>query len=422
MKSNGKISKYEYKLSNTTDVTKKSIYRNKLDYYRKILCKNIDEAGLQKPRPLTSQEYKLDFDDPVAIKAIGYGNINEKGKKKLIPMEFERRAPRNDDIVIEILYCGVCHSDWHVYLNEWQNTKYPMICGHEIVGRVAKIGASVKKFKVGDMAALGPNYNSCGQCPQCEQDNEQYCAFHVTETYNMPDRKPGEKERTGPITYGGYSNVIVVNERYAINVPSDAPADKVAPLLCAGATMYTPLKTLGIGAGHRVGIVGIGGLGHIGIKLAKAFGAEVFALTHTLAKVQKLSSLGANQTIFIGDMDELRKYEGTFDLIIDTVPFNHDLMPYVMLTKPNSTLWIVGSMFTMAADFNLINRGGRIVRGSSTAGIAGTQECVDFCITNNIYPDIELINIKNINETHRKLLLSEVKYRYVIDMKTIYEK
>lgn len=414
-----KISKYEYKLSNATNAEKQSVYKRKIDYYKEIQCPNTNEEGLLRPRPFALQQYKLNINDPKSIKAIGYGNISEK--HPLVLMEFERRAPREDDIVIEILFCGVCHTDWHFQLNEFQNTRYPMICGHEITGRVVKVGSKVSKFKVGDMAALGPNYNSCGKCLNCKNDAEQYCAFNVTETYNMPDRKPGELHRTGPITYGGFSNIIVVREQYAITLPKNAPIDKVAPILCAGATMYTPLKTLGIGKGHRVGILGIGGLGHIGVKLAKAFGAEVIALTHTLLKVGKLDALGADKTIFIGDLDELRKYEGTFDLIIDTVPFNHDLMPFVALLKPNSTLWIVGSFFPMAGDFNLINRRGVIIRGSSTAGIASTQECVNFCINNNIYPDIQKIDIKELNGTHKKLLLSEVKYRYVIDMSTIYK-
>lgn len=416
---NNKIAKYNQKKAQTTNAEKNNLYQNKIDYYNKLREKNIDEWGFQKPRPFSLDKYQLNVNDPVSIKAIGYGTIRKD--LPLVLMDFERRAPRNDDVVIEILFCGICHSDWHVLLNEWKNTKYPMICGHEITGKVLKVGDQVKKFKIGDKVAIGPNYNSCRNCNQCATGFEQYCTNDITETYNMPDRKPGELKPTGPITYGGYSNVIVANQHYVLTIPDGAPLDKVAPLLCAGSTMFTPLKYLNIKKGDRVGIAGIGGLGHIGIKLAKAFGAEVFALTQTPDKLEAAIKLGADAAILVKDMDSLKEYEATFDLIIDTIPFNHDITPYLLLVKPNHTLWIVGSFFTMAVDFDNVNRKGRIIRGSSTAGINDTQECINFCVQNNIYPDIELIDIKDINETHRKLLLSEVRYRYVIDMSTIYK-
>jgi alcohol dehydrogenase (NADP+) len=420
MKNNDKISKYRKKLLATTDSNKRMIYENKIQYYN-TFRKNIDEAGLQKPQKFQSESYELNINDPISIKAIGYGTNNKEIPLEL--MEFERRVPRDNDVVIQILYCGVCHSDWHVILNEWKNSKYPVLVGHEITGKVIKVGKNVTKFKVGDSVAVGPNYNSCRRCNQCEIGFEQYCINDVTETYNMPDRKDDkELKPTGPITYGGYSNVIVANENYVLKIPDSSPLDKIAPVLCAGATMFTPLKYLQVNQNFKIGIAGIGGLGHIGIKLAKALGAHVVAITHTKEKLSEAKDvLGANESLLIDDKDKLKPHKNTFDLIIDTIPFNHDLMPYIELIKTNGTLWIVGSFFTMATDFDLVNRKGKIIRGSSTAGIYDTQEAINFCAENKIYPDIQLINIKDINKTHNDLVMSKVRYRYVIDVSTIYQ-
>ena len=378
-------------------------------------CTNTDQLGLKKPSFTEGIDYRLDLDGPT-IKALGYGTTNKD--RSLSLMEFDRRAPGPDDVVIEIAFCGVCHSDWHVILNEWKNTKYPTIVGHEITGYVVKKGYNVTKFNIGDTVALGPNFNSCRSCNSCREGNEQYCLNDVTETYNMPERLPNEypapNEKvlpTGPITYGGYSNIIVADQNFVLSVPKGAPLDRVAPILCAGITMYTPLKSLGINSSHRVGIAGIGGLGHIGVKLAKSMGAQVVGLTHTPAKLD--NDLNMDKVLLVQDLDTLREYNCTFDLIICTAPFNHDMTPYIELMKPNGVVWIVGSMFPMTVDFDLINRKGRIVRGSSTGNIADTQELIDYCVTNNIYPDIELIDIKNINETHRPIIMSEVRYRYV---------
>lgn len=382
------------------------------------LSLQIPNPDLQKPEVLKSADYQLDINSDHAIKAIGYGTLRHD--YPLMLMEFERRVPEDDDVVIEILYCGVCHTDWHVIRNEWKNSKYPIIVGHEIVGTVVKIGSNVSRFQIGDSVALGPNYNSCRQCSQCNTGFEQYCLNDVTETYNMPDRKLGEIKPTGPVTQGGYSNIIVANQYYLLKIPNSAPLDRVAPLACAGATVYTPLKYSGVQPGNRIGIAGCGGLGHFGIKLAKALGFEVIALTRTKEKLNDLKRLGADQALYVPDADSLQAYEMTFDLIIDTIPFNHDLMPYLNLIKPHGTLWIVGSFFTMATDFDITNRKGRIIRGSSTAGISDTQELVDLCINNDIYPEIQVIKIKDINATHEKLVTSQVRYRYVIDMSTIY--
>lgn len=385
-----------------------------------ITASNLSmEPRLQLPQPFNSASYELNINTPDPIKVIGYGNLRQDYPLEL--MEFERRSPRDDDVVIEILYCGVCHSDWHVIRNEWKNSKYPIVVGHEITGRVLEVGNNVTRFKTGDLVALGPNYNSCRQCHQCADGFEQYCLNDVTETYNFPDRKVGEIKPTGPVTQGGYSNVIVADQYYVLKVPDGAPLDLVAPLLCAGSTMYTTLKYSNLKPGSRVGIAGCGGLGHIGVKLAKAMKYEVIVLTRTPDKLKDALRLGADQALLVTDTVLLKPYEMTFDLIVDTIPFNHDLMPYINLIKPQSTLWIVGSFFTMAVDFDITARKGRIIRGSSTAGISDTQEFINLCVANNIYPDIELISMHDINATHENIVTGKVRYRYVIDMVTIYD-
>lgn len=455
---NRKILKYQQKIALVDDPKKKNLYRNRLNYYYDLeslqneqpieltnkLCKKdskkkmkdgeqnemlknefdyrdkTDDINiLKKPTIYNLESYTLDVETTPAIRAIGYGTLRKDFP--LVLMDFDRRAPKADDVVIQILYCGVCHSDWHVIKDEWKNSKYPVIVGHEITGRVLKVGSKVSIFRVGDYVAVGPNYNSCRKCCQCKIGFEQYCLNDVTEVYNMPDRRDGELKPTGPITYGGYSNVIVVNENYVCSIPDGTPLDKIAPVLCAGATMYTPLKYMGIKEGFKVGIAGIGGLGHIGIKLAKAFGAEVVALTRSPDKLEDAKRLGADESLLVTNMDSLKLHASSFDLIIDTIPFNHDLMPYLELLVPHGTLWIVGSFFTMAADFNIINRQGKIVRGSSTAGIADTQETINFCAQNNIYPEIVPIKIQDLNKTHENIVTSKVRYRYVVDISTIYQ-
>lgn len=373
---------------------------------------------LRKPAPIQGIIAPLNVNtNPIEV--IGYGNLRKE--YPLEPMSFQRRAPLPEDIVIEILYCGVCHSDWHVNRDEWKNSKFPIITGHEIVGRVVKIGNRVTKFKVGDFAALGPNFDSCKQCDQCNAGFEQYCKNDVTETYNFPERLPGEIKPTGPVTQGGYSNVIVVNQRYALMVPPQSDLARLAPVLCAGATMYTPLKYCGLPAGSRIGIAGFGGLGNIGLKLTKAMGYEVIVLTTTPGKLQDAINLGAHQAVLATDLTLIDAYRLSFDMIICTIPFRHEINMYIDLLKPQGIMWIVGAMLGMTVDFDIVNRKGRLVKGSSTAGIPDTQECINFCVQNNIYPDIQLISIKNLNATHEKIVNKEVKYRYVVDMSTIYQ-
>jgi len=329
--------------------------------------------------------------------------------------------------VIEILYCGVCHSDFHVIFNEWKNTEYPIIAGHEIIGIVRKIGKSVKKFKVNDIVGLGPNYNSCRFCKECKMGDVQYCENGVVEAYNFPDRKfDKEKDPTGPITQGGYSNVTVANENYLIKINSKELSElpKIAPILCAGVTVYTPLKTLlkAKGTKCRVGIAGIGGLGHFAVKLAKAMGfEEVFALTTSEDKIgESVELLGAHEALLATDLKELREYNMTFDLILCTVPFPHDATPYICLLKQKSTLWFVGNLFPMTIDFELVIRKGVTIKGSTTGSIKDTQDLVNFCVAKKLFPEIELIDIQEINNIYRDIVTRRVRYRYVIDMESIY--
>lgn len=304
---------------------------------KKIVKKHADEhKQLMKPQDFDNDSYELDVESKGVIKAIGYGTDHQNNKMRL--MEFERKAPGKNDVVIEILYCGVCHSDFHVILNEWKNTKYPIIAGHEIVGIISKIGNSVKNFKVGDYAGLGTNFNSCKSCNSCKKNDVEYCEYGVTETYNSPDRKyEGELYATGDITQGGYSNVIVANENYLITLPKKSKKNlaEISPLLCAGVTVYNPLKFLldKKGPKARVGIAGVGGLGSTAIKIGKALGLEVIALTRTEDKLENCIELGADEALLATDLDVMKLHNNTFDMILCTIPFPHDSTPYIHLLK-----------------------------------------------------------------------------------------
>ena len=399
-----------------TETTDESKFQSELQ--TAFSASHQSRIELRKPAPIQGRIGSLNINsDP--IEAIGYGNLRKEYPLEL--MSFQRRAPRPEDVVIEIMYCGVCHSDWHVNRDEWKNTKFPIITGHEIVGRVVKIGNRVSKFKVGDLAGLGPNYDSCQQCEECNAGFEQYCKNDVTETYNMPERLPGEIKGTGAITQGGYSNIIVANERYVLNIPTGANPALLAPILCAGATMYTPLKYCGLPPDARIGIAGLGGLGNIGSKLTKSMGYELIVLTTTPDKIQDSIDLGADQGLLATNLDVMDAYKLSFDLIICTIPFRHDINMYIELLKPHGVMWVVGAMIPMTVDFDIVNRKGRVVRGSSTAGITDTQECINYCVENDIYPNIQLISIGELNATHEKIVNKEVRYRYVVDMSTIYE-
>jgi uncharacterized zinc-type alcohol dehydrogenase-like protein len=332
----------------------------------------------------------------------------------LAPHAIQRREPTGDDVSIEILYCGVCHSDLHQVRNEWHNSVYPVVPGHEIVGRVTKVGANVKKFKVGDFAGVGCMVDSCRACPNCEKGLEQYCVKFPIFTYNSEDK------HLGGMTFGGYSESIVVDEAFVLKVSEKLNLAATAPLLCAGITTYSPLRHWKVGPGQKVGIIGLGGLGHMAVKLAHAMGAHVAVFTTSAGKAEDAIRLGAKEVILSKDAGEMQKHAGSFDFILDTVSGEHDINAYLGQLKLDGTLALVGAPENPlpVAAFNLIFPR-RNFAGSLIGGIAETQEMLDFCAEHNIVSDIEVIGIQQINEAYERLLKSDVKYRFVIDMASL---
>ena len=344
--------------------------------------------------------------------ALGYAGTSPISR--LAPLNFERRDPKATDVAIEILFCGVCHSDLHTVRDEWGGCVYPCIPGHEIVGRVTKVGADVTKFKVGDLAAVGCMVDSCHDCPACKEDLEQFCQNGATFTYNSPDK------HTHGVTYGGYSDSIVVDESFTLRVPENLDLAATAPLLCAGITTYSPIKRWGIKPGDKVGVVGLGGLGHMALKFAHAFGAKVVLFTTSPGKTEDAKRLGADEVIISKNIDEMNAHAGTFDFIIDAVSAEHDINIYLNLLKRDGTLTLVGAPEKPlpVSSFGLIF-GRKILTGSLFGGIAETQEMLDFCSEHNIVSDIELIDIQDVNEAYERLLKSDVKDRFVIDMTSL---
>ena len=333
----------------------------------------------------------------------------------LEPYSFERRDPLPKDVQIEILFCGVCHSDLHTVRDEWGGgTIYPCVPGHEIVGRVTKVGSEVKRFKEGDLAAVGCMVDSCRTCQSCRDGLEQYCENGMTFTYNGPDK------HSGGVTYGGYSESIVVTEDFVLNVPSELDLAATAPLLCAGITTYSPMRHWKVSKGQKVGIVGLGGLGHMGVKFAKAFGANVVVFTTSPGKTEDALRLGAHEVVVSKNADEMAKHANSFDFILDTVSAMHDINTYLNLLKRDGTLTQVGAPpeALSVGVFNLVLRR-RQFAGSLIGGIAETQEMLNFCAENGIVSDIELIPIQKVNEAYERLLKSDVKYRFVIDMASL---
>jgi uncharacterized zinc-type alcohol dehydrogenase-like protein len=335
----------------------------------------------------------------------------------MAPFTLPRHSPRPQDVQIEILYCGVCHSDLHTVRNEWKEvmpTVYPCVPGHEIVGRVVKVGSAVKKFKEGDIAAVGCMVDSCRVCASCRAGEEQYCENGWTLTYNSEDKI------LGGVTYGGYSDSIVVDEAYVLRVPNGLDPAGAAPLLCAGITTYSPLRHWNVGKGQKVGIVGLGGLGHMGLKFAHAFGAHVVLFTTSPNKTEDAVRLGADEVVISKNPDEMQKHAGSFNFILDAVSADHDLNAYLQLLKRDGTMTLVGAPEKPAAlySFNLL-MGRRRLAGSAIGGIKETQEMLDFCAEHRITSDIEIIPIQRINEAYDRLLKSDVKYRFVIDMASL---
>ena len=330
-------------------------------------------------------------------------------------ISIQRRDITAKDIEIEILYCGVCHSDLHTARNDWGGTVYPAVPGHEIVGKVTRVGSEVTKLKVGDFAGVGCLVDSCHTCESCKKDLEQYCLNGFTGTYN------GNDIHLGGTTFGGYSEKVVVDEHFVLKVPSNLNLASVAPLLCAGITTWSPLKHWKVGKGSKVAVVGLGGLGHMAIKLAKGLGANVTLFSRTASKTEDAFALGADEVIISTSEEQMQTVNGKFDLIIDTVPYVHDVNPYVATLNINGTLVLVGYLGGLEPLLNTVPMilGRKSVAGSVIGGIAETQEMLDFCGKHNIVSEIEMINMQDINNAYERLLKSDVKYRFVIDMASL---
>ncbi len=333
----------------------------------------------------------------------------------LEPHPIARRNARKDDVEIEILYCSVCHSDLHTARNDWGWTTYPIVPGHEIVGRVIAVGADVTKFKKSDRVGVGCMVDSCGHCDACEEGHEQHCSEGATFTYGGADRIDGTA------TQGGYSEKVVVKQDFVVRVPDSLDLKGAAPLLCAGITTWSPLKNANVGPGSKVAVVGLGGLGHMAIKLAKALGAEVTLFTRSPGKEADAKRLGADHVVLSTDAAQMAAVAGRFHLIVDTVPYVHDLNPYIPTLSCKGSLVLVGYLGPLDPALNSMPMvlGGKAVAGSLIGGIPATQELLDFCGEHGIVSDVEVINMQNINEAYERMLRSDVKYRFVIDMASL---
>ncbi|MGC2111747.1 MAG: NAD(P)-dependent alcohol dehydrogenase [Candidatus Korobacteraceae bacterium] len=346
------------------------------------------------------------------IETIGYAT--HSSATPLVPFSFQRRDPGPQDVQLEILYCGVCHSDLHTARNEWTNTTYPVVPGHEIVGRVVKTGAEVRRFKEGDLAGVGCLVGSCRQCESCKAGLEQYCELEAVYTYNGVDK------HLGGMTYGGYSRTIVVDEYFVLRLPENLSLPAVAPLLCAGITTYSPLRHWKVQKGQNVGVVGLGGLGHMAVKLANAFGAHVTLFTTSAHKKDDARRLGAHDIVISTDQAEMEKRVRSYDFILDTVSAEHDINAYLNLLKRDAALVLVGAPekpLALAA-FSIVPAR-RELSGSMIGGLPETQEMLNFCGEHGITADIEIIPIQKINEAYERMLRSDVKYRFVIDMASL---
>lgn len=333
----------------------------------------------------------------------------------LAPFQFERREPRPDDVVLDVLYCGVCHTDLHIARNHGGYTRYPVVPGHEIIGRVTQVGSGVTHFKVGDTIGVGCMVDSCQHCNPCQHGYEQHCVEGATFTYNGTDRHDHQP------TYGGYSKQMVVSEKFVLRIPDGLDLAGAAPLLCAGITTWEPLHQWGAGPGKKVAVVGLGGLGHMALKLAKALGAEVTLFTRSPGKEEDARRLGADHVVLSSDAQQMAAVAGQFDLIVDTVPYEHDVNPYLPTLTFNGTLVLVGYMGPLnepvAAGALVFGR--KAIAGSFIGGVAATQEMLDFCGKHGVVSDVEVISMQQINEAYERMLKSDVKYRFVIDMASL---
>lgn len=346
------------------------------------------------------------------MKTTGYAAYN--AEDPLAPFHFERRELRPKDVSMEILYCGVCHSDLHTVRGDWGPQSYPLIPGHEIIGRVLEVGPEVTKYKEGDPVAVGCMVDSCQGCDQCDRGEEQFCREGMTATYGFPDRVSGE------ITQGGYSKHLVVREEFVLRVPDGLDLARAAPILCAGITTYSPLRKWNVVEGSRVGVIGLGGLGHMAVKLASAMGAHVTVMSRTPDKQKDADHLGADALLISTHEDAMKQAVNSFDLIIDTVPVKHDLNPYTPLLDIDGALVLVGQIGPVVEPNTApLIMGRRRVAGSLIGGIAETQELLDFCAEKNVHPDCEMIEMDAINEAFDRMERSDVRYRFVIDMASL---
>ncbi|MEP6869282.1 MAG: NAD(P)-dependent alcohol dehydrogenase [Novosphingobium sp.] len=344
--------------------------------------------------------------------ALGYAAA-EAGAP-LAPFTFERRELRENDVAMRVLYCGVCHSDLHQARNDWHNTTFPCVPGHEIVGEVTAVGADVTKVKPGDKAAIGCLVDSCQTCSPCDHGLEQYCENHATATYNGHDRQTGE------ITYGGYSDQIVAREEFVLTVPDNLDLERAAPLLCAGITTWSPLRHWNAGPGKRVAVAGLGGLGHMAVKLAVALGAEVTVVTTSRSKAADARALGAHDVLISTDADAMAAARNRFDIVIDTIPVSHDVAPYLGITALDGATVVVGAIGMLPSlHTGMLLMGRKTLAGSIIGGIKETQEMLDFCAEHGVLPDCETIQIKEINHAFERMERSDVKYRFVIDMASL---
>ncbi|WP_442580415.1 NAD(P)-dependent alcohol dehydrogenase [Mesorhizobium sp. ASY16-5R] len=346
------------------------------------------------------------------MKTTGYAATD--ASLPLARYEFNRRDLRDNDVAMEVLYCGVCHTDLHQARNDWGWSMYPVVPGHEIVGRVTRIGNKVTRYRVGDHVAVGCMVDSCQHCDQCRKGEEQLCREGNTQTYNAKDRIDGTT------TYGGYSKHLVVREEFALRMPDGLDLSKAAPLLCAGITTYSPLRTWNVGPGSRVGVIGLGGLGHMAVKLASAMGADVTVVSRTRYKEADALALGVDRLLVSSDGEAMRNAASSLDLIIDTVPVKHDVNPYLPLLDVDGTLVLVGQIGPLAEPSTIpLLMGRRRIAGSPIGGIAETQEMLDFCAKKNVLPDCEMIAIQDINAAFERLERADVRYRFVIDMASL---
>ncbi len=345
------------------------------------------------------------------IKAYGASASTEDLK----PLDIERRAVGKNDIKIDITHCGVCHSDIHTVRNDWGGSSYPVVPGHEIIGKVVEVGDNVSNFKAGDLVGVGCMVDSCQTCPSCQKDLEQFCENGATFTYNSVN-----KHIDGKRTYGGYSTMVVVNKDFVLKVPENLDPAGAAPLLCAGITTWSPLSHWKVKKGDKVGVIGLGGLGHMGVKFANALGAHVVMITTSPEKGKDAKALGAHEVLVSKDEEDMKKHQGSFDFILNTIPVGHKMDPYINLLKIDSTMVLVGAVEPMEG----FHGGGLImgrkhVAGSLIGGIKETQEMLDFCGEHNITSDIELINMQDINNAYDRVTSNDVKYRFVIDMASL---